>query len=113
MRVVPRPQDAAFSDAHQLTFETCKFVVAWTEGIFHDSENPRDWELILHIGNGVAGIARLGNYIVRHTGFWEIMTCDEFDRRYAPLDRPGCVVPMNGVASGIVQAIVAAAAKST
>lgn len=89
MRVVPRPQDAAYFDAHQLTFETCKFVVAWTEGIFHDSENPRDWELILHIGNGVAGIARLGNYIVRHTGFWEIMTCDEFDRRYVPLDRPG------------------------
>lgn len=89
MRVVPRPQDAAFFDAHQLTFETRKFVVAWTEGLFHDSENPRDWELILHIGNGVAGIARLGNYIVKHTGFWEILTCDEFDRRYVPLDRPG------------------------
>lgn len=89
MRVVPRPQDAAFFEAHQLTFETRALVVAWTGGIFHDSENPRDWELLLHVGDGLVGIARLGNYIVKHVGYWEILTCEQMDRRYAPVDRPG------------------------
>ena len=68
MRVAPRPNDAAYFEAHQLTFETCKFVVAWTEGLFHDDADPRNWRLVLHIGNGVAADAKLGNYIVKHTG---------------------------------------------
>lgn len=89
IKVVPRPHDAAFFESYQLTFETRKAVLAWTEGLFHDDADPRNWRLKLHIGNGVAADARLGNYIVKHTGYWEILTCDEYDRRYVPLDRPG------------------------
>lgn len=89
MKVIPRPQDNGF-EAHQLTVENREFVVRWTGGIFHGDADPRQWRLALHAGSGLVRDAYLGNWIVRHlAGHFEVMTCDEFDRRYERIDRPG------------------------
>ncbi len=89
MKVVPRPQDNGF-EAHQFTVESREFVVRWTDGIFHNDPDPRNWALLLHVGNGVANEAHLGDWIVRHAaGHFEILSCDQFDRRYERLDRAG------------------------
>lgn len=94
MKVIPRPQDNGY-DAHQFTVENRAFIVRWTDGIFHDDADPRDWELTVHGGNGVAIKARLGSWIVRKVIGFEVLSCDEFDRKYERLDRPGNVTPAN------------------
>jgi len=94
MKVIPRQTDNGF-EAHQFTVEAREFVVRWTGGVFHGDADPRKWALLIHTGNGVAREAHLGNWIVRHVGHFDILTSDEFDRRYKRLDRPGNDVPAN------------------
>lgn len=90
MQVEPIHHDIGH-DARQLTVESHNDVIRWTGGVFHGSLDPRQWRLTVHVGGGFAADAVLGNWIVQHGSRFEVLTCDEFDRKYkrAEWDRPG------------------------
>lgn len=89
MDFIPRPTGTNPVEGYQFTVESREFVVGWTGGAFHGGPNPREWRLVLHLGDGVEGAARLGQWIMKRDGYYEILTCEELYRRFDRLDRPG------------------------